>query len=73
MNISISRPGNSTLYRNYLDLFDTLLSIIYLKCGFETGLGDFCTEFSRFDSGLSESTSAIFSFIYINTHAQSQN
>ena len=37
------------------------------------GLSDFCTECSRHESGLLESTSATFSFIYIDIHAQSQN
>ena len=41
---------------------------------FEMGLSDFWTEFSRFELGPTESSyQAIFNFIYIKTHAQSQN
>ena len=34
--------------------------------GLSDSPGDFCAEFSRLESGLSESTSAIISFIHIN-------
>ena len=36
-----------------------------MDVSFEMGISNFCTKPSRLESGLSETTSGIFSFIYI--------